>query len=288
MKKSLLILFVILVSCQKQTVKKNETDLDYNNARNSMDYTGSYKGILPCADCHGLEKEIVINENSTFNIKTKYQGKGDKIYIQKGNFSWNEKGNIIILTDVKNGPNKYLVGKNTLTQLDIDGKIITGNLASEYVLSKQPIDTSDFETTDKNPTTVDLNSRIEATTVIKKVNPAIGRFTLAETKWRLVSLAKKPVTQKGNKPYFLKLNSNDARFTAFAGCNSIAGNYVMPSSDKLDFSEVIMTRMACPDMTLEDKFGAMLVQMTTYKLDKETLIFFDKGKKELAKFEAIK
>ena len=62
----------------------------------------------------------------------------------------------------------------------------------------------------------------------------------------------------------------------------------MPSSDKLDFSDVMMTRMACPDMTLEDKFGAMLVQTTTYKLEKQNLTFFGEGKKELAKFEAIK
>ena len=287
MKKSLLLLFVLTVSCQKQAVKKNQTDLAHN-ARNSLDYIGIYKGILPCADCHGLETELAINENSTFSIKTKYQGKGDKIYVKKGNFSWNKKETIIILTDVKNGPNQYFVGENTLTQLDISGKRITGTLANEYVLSKQPNDTSDIETTNENVVTVDLNSKIEATTVIKNVNPAVGRFTLAETKWRLVSLNKKTVPQKGNKAYFLKLNSKDAGFTAFAGCNSIAGNYIMPSSDKLDFSDVIMTRMACPDMTLEDKFGAMLVQTTTYKLDKESLTFFDKEKKELAKFEAIK
>ena len=288
MKKSLLLLFVLMVSCQKQAVKVNETDLASHNARKSMDYIGSYKGILPCTDCHGLETEIVINENSTFSIKTKYQGKGDKIYLKKGNFSWNKKGTVIILTDVKNGPNKYLVGKNTLTQLDIDGKRITGNSASEYVLSKQPNDTSNIETIEENTATVDLNNRIEATTVIKNVNPAVGRFTLAETKWRLVSLNKKTVPQKGKKVYFLKLNSKDARFTAYAGCNSIAGNYVMPSSDKLDFSEVIMTRMACPNMTLEDKFGAMLVQVISYKLDKETLTFFGEKKKELARFEANK
>lgn len=288
MKKSLLLLFVLMVSCQKQAVKNNEANLASHNARNSLDYMGSYKGILPCVDCHGLEIEIVINENLTFSIKTKYQGKGDKIYLKKGNFVWNKKGTVIILTDVRNGPNQYLVGENNLTQLDIEGKRITGTLASEYVLSKQPNDTSDIETIKKHTATVDLNNRIEATTVIKNVNPAVGRFTLAETKWRLVSLNKKTVTQKGNKVYFLKLNSKDARFTAFAGCNSIAGNYVMPSSDKLDFSEVIMTRMACPDMTLEDKFGAMLVQITSYKLDKETLTLFDKGKKELANFNAIK
>lgn len=290
MKKIILFLLItmIFVSCQKQTASDNRQDTAIS-FKNSSDYIGIYKGILPCADCQGLDTEIAINENGTFCIKTKYEGKGDKIFELKGNFTWNRAGNVIILSTIKNAPNKYLVGKNTLTQLDISGKKITGNLADEYILSKQPIDTTSIETVqENNHTTVNLNNKMEATTVIKKVNPAVGRFTLAETKWRLVSLNKVNVIQKGNKVYFLKMNSKDARFTAFAGCNSIAGNYVMPSSDKLDFSEVIMTRMSCPDMTLEDKFGAMLVKVISYKLEKETLTFFGEGKITLAKFEAIK
>lgn len=286
MKKSVLLLFVVIVGCQNQTVKKNDRNNDVHNARNSVDYIGTYKGILPCVDCQGLDTELSVNENSTFNLKVKYQGKGEKIYLQKGHFTWNKKGNTIILTDVRNAPNQYFVGENTLTQLDIYGKKIKGSKAEEYILSKQTVDTFEIEAALKNETTVDLNSRMATTTVIQKVNPAIGKFTLAETKWRLVSLNKKKVYQKGEKEYFLKLSSKDARFTAFAGCNSIAGEYAMPSSEILDFSEVIMTRMACPDMTLEDKFGAMLVQVANYKLVKETLTFFGVGKKELAKFVA--
>ena len=286
MKKSVLLLFVVIVGCQNQTVKKNDRNNDVHNARNSVDYIGTYKGILPCVDCQGLDTELSVNENSTFNLKVKYQGKGEKIYLQKGHFTWNKKGNTIILTDVRNAPNQYFVNENTLTQLDIYGKKIKGSTAEEYILSKQTVDTFEIEAALKNETTVDLNSRMATTTVIQKVNPAIGKFTLAETKWRLVSLNKKKVYQKGEKEYFLKLSSKDARFTAFAGCNSIAGEYAMPSSEILDFSEVIMTRMACPDMTLEDKFGAMLVQVANYKLVKETLTFFGVGKKELAKFVA--
>ncbi len=290
MKRSLLLLLtVVLFSCQKQAPKK-ETTVDLaHSPKNTVDYVGTYKGILPCADCHGLETEITINENATFCIKTKYQGKGDKIFMQKGNFEWDKKGTTIILKGVTGGPNKYLVGKNTLTQLDIDGDKITGSSAEEYILSKQPLDTTRIESAaNNNEATVDLNSRMATTTVIQKVNPAVGKYTLAETKWKLVSLNKEKITQTGKKIYFLQLSTKEPRFTAYAGCNNIAGNYVMPSSDTLDFSDVIMTRMACPDMTLEDKFGAMLVQVTHFKLNGATLTFFGEGKKILAKFEAVK
>ena len=85
-KNILLLLLLSMISCQQQS--KNEAELkndsikntlsNSHNAKNSLDYVGIYKGILPCADCEGLETEIIINENATYSIKTKYQGKGNK------------------------------------------------------------------------------------------------------------------------------------------------------------------------------------------------------------------
>jgi copper homeostasis protein (lipoprotein) len=289
MKKTLILLVVLAVGCQKQAPKKNPADDVAHSPKNTVDYVGTYKGILPCSDCHGLETELVINENSTFSVKTKYQGKGDKVYMQKGHFTWNKKGNIVILTEIKNGPNQYLVGKRTLTQLDIYGEKVKGSLADDYILSKQPTDTSSLETVEgsKAPT-VDLNSRMATTTVIQKVNPAVGKYTLAETKWKLISLNKKGAVIKGKKTYYLTLNSKDARFAAYFGCNEIAGNYVMPSSSTLSFTGIISTKMACADMTLESHFFTTLAETHSYKIENETLALFGADKKLLGKFQATK
>lgn len=286
-KYSLILALTFLAACQKPAAKNNADDKAHN-AKNSLDFIGTYKGILPCADCQGLETEITINENETFSIKSKYLGKGEKVFVQKGHFTWNKKGTTIILTDVENAPNQYFVGENTLTQLDMSGQKIKGNLADEYILSKQPKDTSDIETIDKeDAATVDLNSRIATTTSIEKVNPAEGKYTLAETKWKLVTLNKKNISQKGKKAYFIKMNSKDGMFKAFAGCNSIGGSYDMPSADRLLFSEIAMTEMACANMELESNFTKMLEEVAIYKLDKETLTLFSEGKRVLAKFEVI-
>jgi copper homeostasis protein (lipoprotein) len=290
MKKTLLFLFVLTVGCQKQTVKKEDVDDAAHNAKNSLDYVGTYKGILPCVDCHGLETELVINENSTFSLKTKYQGKGDKIYMQKGHFTWNKKGNIIILTDVKNAPNQYSVGEKTLTQLDVYGKKINGISSEEYILSKRSADTSTIETSanDKNPTTVDLNSRMATTTVIQKVNPAVGKYTLAETKWKLIKLKNEKSEIKAKDVYYIKLKSKDGRFVALSGCNNIIGYYVMPSSTTLSFSGITSTKMDCADAALESMFFTTLAETQGYKLDKEELILFGQGKNKLATFKAVK
>ena len=298
MNKILLVLLSFLVlSCQQQPKNNVEAKKDtinsafseMHNAKTSLDYIGSYKGILPCADCEGLETEIVINENDTYSIKKRYQGKGFRVFVQKGNFIWNKEGNVIILTNVKNEPNQYFVGENTLTQLDLSGQKITGNLASQYILSKQSNNSTTAETIDENSTsTVDLNNRIATTTVIKKVNPAIGKFTLAETKWKLASLNNVAIVQKSKKVNFLKLNSKDGRFIAYMGCNSISGSYAMPMSTKIVFSNAVMTRMACPDMTLETDFLAMLENVASYKIENDRLLLFNERKKVIAKFTAIK
>lgn len=302
--KAKILLFTLLlgffISCQKQTTDSNIAAKDSiakvdslnnvaaHNAKNSLDYIGTYKGILPCADCEGLETVICINENNTYNIKTQYQGKGEKVFEQKGIFSWNKEGNTIVLADVKNGPNQYFVGENTLTQLDMSGKKISGDLATAYILAKQPAENSEIETTSEPKKTVDLNNRIESQTVIKKVNPAIGKATLAETKWKLITLNGKVVTQKGKKDYFLKLNSKDGKFSAYAGCNSIMGNYVMPSAFGLSFSNMAMTKMACPGMVLENLFSKALEETDRYTI-KDNILKLHKGKVAiLATFEPIK
>ncbi|NNT72670.1 META domain-containing protein [Flavobacterium sp. IMCC34852] len=287
------------MSCQKQAENKPSTqdsiakvdsvnNVAAHHAKNSLDYIGTYKGILPCADCEGLETIVCINENNTYNIKTKYQGKGDKVFEQKGTFSWNKEGNTIILDDVKNGPNQYFVGENTLTQLDLSGKRITGDLAAAHILAKQPSENSELETTTEPKKTVDLNSRMEAQTVVKKVNPAIGKATLAETKWRLITLNGKVVIQNGKKDFFLKLNSKDGRFSAYAGCNNLTGSYVMPSAFGLTFSNVAMTRMACPNMLLETLFSKALAETEHYSI-KDNILKLHKGKVAiLATFEPAK
>jgi uncharacterized lipoprotein NlpE involved in copper resistance len=108
-----------------------------HNSQNSLDWQGTYKGVIPCADCEGIETEIVLNADLTFTLKTKYLGKGDgKVFEEKGSFTWDKTGSIIKFKDVKERPSQYEVGENRLIQLDMKGNVITGNLAEKYILTK--------------------------------------------------------------------------------------------------------------------------------------------------------
>ena len=127
------------VEIKTDTIVKESvvTTMDSHNSQNSLDWQGTYKGVTPCADCEGIETEVVLNIDLTYIIRTKYLGKGDaKIYEEKGNFVWDETGSSIALQGVKGRPSNYKVGENKLIQLDIKGNTISGALAEKYVLTK--------------------------------------------------------------------------------------------------------------------------------------------------------
>lgn len=294
--------FLIFASCQKS--KNGESSKSYDsvakqdsiqmrmddghNSQNSLDYIGIYKGILPCADCEGIETEIVLNENLTYTLKTKYLGKGNKIFEQHGSFKWNDIGNTITLGDTENSPSQYFVGENTLTQLDMTGKKITGDLASDYILSKAMISSEYAKPIEESPSAEKLNNRMITRTVIKSVDPAEGKFSLAKTQWKLIELNGKKVKQKGSKEYFIRLNSKDGKFNGFVGCNNFTGNYAMPSSFAISFSNIISTMKACPNMELESKLMNTLEMVDNYTI-KGKILQLNKAKMApLAKFEAVK
>jgi uncharacterized lipoprotein NlpE involved in copper resistance len=138
----------LLFSCKKQ-LKETEIKTDpiaelvtvtptaSDNSQNSLDWQGTYKGVTPCADCEGIETELVLNQDFSYVIKTKYRGKGNgKVVEENGNFVWDKKGRSISLQRSEGGPSQYKVGENRLIQLDMEGKQITGDLAEKYILTK--------------------------------------------------------------------------------------------------------------------------------------------------------
>lgn len=108
-----------------------------HTAQNSLDWEGTYSGILPCADCEGMETEIMLHKDNSYMLSVKYQGKDAKSFKSKGKFTWVD-GSTIQLEAAKEGtPTFYFVGENSLTQLDMKGKKIEGALAAKYILGKK-------------------------------------------------------------------------------------------------------------------------------------------------------
>lgn len=289
MKKSLFLSALIALSCMscKEEIKDDsefplldstEVVTDGHNAMNALDYQGVYYGVLPCADCEGIETTITLTADSYIK-EVVYQGKSKEIITEKGTFTWNEAGNTITLSGSQS-PNQYFVGENDLFHLDVKGNRIQGNLASKYRLQK--LDT----------TSLPKDSKVsEAMATGNEAKKIVGtKVELKKSKWRLLKMNGKVVKKDPNieKEYGITFTS-DGRFSAYAGCNSMAGSYELQEDiSRIKFSKVVSTMMACQDMITEQELARVLETVDNYNFDGKTLKLNKARMAPLAEFEIIK
>ena len=107
-----------------------------HTSQNSLSWDGIYEGVVPCADCEGIKTTVILNSDNTFVLSEEYLGKSEELFTERGTFSWNEKGSTIEFT-IENRKQYYKVGENRLFHLDMEGNIIEGQLADNYILTKQ-------------------------------------------------------------------------------------------------------------------------------------------------------
>jgi len=136
-KKSLVISFMAaLVIFGLASCVSTSGNADPHNSRNSLDWAGVYTGTIPAADASGINVRLRLSQDETFVLQYEYLDKPNNQFNSTGSFKWDKKGSIITL-QVKDMPPYYKVEENRLIQLDIKGKPITGDLADNYILTKE-------------------------------------------------------------------------------------------------------------------------------------------------------
>lgn len=232
---------------------KPTTVVTGDNSRNSLDWAGRYQGIVPCADCEGVNTVIILNQDLTYILNTNYIGKSDSVFQQTGSFTWNDQGSQVTLNGLgDNRPAKFLVGENTLTQLDMQGNRITGDLASKYML--------------------------------KKSGPSI-----TEKYWKLTELNGKPFTPDSTyrkEPHII-FKEKDSRVAGNSGCNNFTGTYKLNGPNGISFSQMASTRMACLNENVEPQFLKVLEMADNYYVTDSTLVLNRAKMAPLARFVVV-
>jgi heat shock protein HslJ len=288
-KNTSLFLFALLIMSCTQKVKEERIEEivadssgivvnDEHNAQNSLDYIGMYQGVVPCADCEGIETSLSLEDETNYVLKTNYLGKNKNSTNEvRGVYSWNEAGNTIILSGIVKAPNQYFVGENYLKQLDMDGNKIEGDLAEKYVLQKKS-DSGEIPPPPPPP----APETIKNYSIHSK---SLENISLVKNKWRLIELNGKSIE---SKEMFIKLN-NEEGYIAFAGCNNMMGSVEFKDEKSLiKFTKGASTMMACPDMTTEQEFAEMLEKVDNYSINGNNLSFNRARMAPLARFEAMK
>jgi uncharacterized lipoprotein NlpE involved in copper resistance len=127
---------VVLVVTGLSSCNKSKGTADIHNSRVSLDWEGVYRGIIPSASGSGIDVCMKLNKDNTYELTYDYIDRPDSSFTFTGSFKWDDTGSVII-TEIADGPSFYKVGENKLIQLDMEGNLITGNFADDYVLTKE-------------------------------------------------------------------------------------------------------------------------------------------------------
>ena len=221
-----------------------------DNSQTSLDWKGVYKGTLPCADCEGIETTINLKSDGTFKRIQKYLGKEDGFFADEGTFQWDENGSKITISGEQGESQLYLVGENALFHLDKDGNRISGDLAPNYILAKNPTD-----------------PRLE------------------DKKWILIELRGNPIQSSENfKEAFLQFEMETATVYGNGSCNNIFGSYELKQENQITFGNTASTMMACPEMEMEKTFLEILREVDNYSVTDRTLSLNKAKMAPLARF----
>jgi len=127
-----------------------------------------------------------------------------------------------------------------------------------------------------------MNSRQGDDSVSKTTSGNI----ITEKYWKLIQLKGEAITPNENQikePGFI-LAEKDNRITGNGGCNAFFGTYSLSAGNKISFSDIGSTKMACPDMDTESLFLQVLSEADNFSLSGDTL-WLNKGQMAaLAKF----
>lgn len=241
---------LIFSACSKKTTN---VMIDGHNAQNALDWTGTYSGIEPCADCEGIKNILKLEFDGNYTLTTEYLGTETSLRnTETGKFIWKD-GNTIQLknNDPAGASPYYKIGESQIWHLDKDGNEVKGVLATYYILTKT------------------------------------GNPQVEDQKWGLTELYGEKVDGNPDN-YYLIFNSNDGTISAKAGCNTLNFPYMIEEQFKLTTGEGISTMMACQDMEWEKKLSEAITKADNISVGNGTLTLNKARMAPLAVFKLIK
>nr|WP_297306262.1 copper resistance protein NlpE [uncultured Flavobacterium sp.] len=97
-------------------------------------FSNSYKGIIPCPDCAGIETTLKIFKDSTISRTVYYQGKDELPITRTG--TWKLKDSIFEAKFDREKLFYKIKSGDLILRVGSDFKEVKGNLANDYILRK--------------------------------------------------------------------------------------------------------------------------------------------------------
>ncbi|MGE4270967.1 MAG: META domain-containing protein [Acidithiobacillus sp.] len=230
---------------------------DESTAKTSLDWSGSYAGNLPCADCAGIRMTISLRNDDHYLLTHQYaSNKAGGIFRSQGTFHWLPGASEIELSSADG--ERFQVVENALVPLTGEGKALELG-GKRWVLNK-------------------VSSQDSA------------QALYASYRWQLSKLPghQTVATANGKKPY-LVFDLNERSVSGWDGCNRIAGRVTLGAENVLRFPALVSTRMAClgSNAELETAFSTALNETRSFTWHGNLLDLQGENGKLLAQFSEI-
>lgn len=99
----------------------------------------SYRGVLPCADCGGIDTSLFLEKDGTFVLREQYQTtrEGNNTFASYG--QWRRTADKLVLTDSAGEKRYFRPVDNSLEMLDQQGLPINSSLPRQLTATEQAL-----------------------------------------------------------------------------------------------------------------------------------------------------
>jgi heat shock protein HslJ len=134
---------------------------------------------------------------------------------------------------------------------------------------------------DKNNIPADASSKTY--TLVKELEKKADYFTSVSGNWILAKLNNNPINRMVVLPQMM-INTSDMRISGNNGCNNYSGGITLITENKLILGQLMSTKKACLSKNIETEFMHALSKSETFKIETNTLSFFDNNGNEILTF----
>jgi heat shock protein HslJ len=212
-----------------------------HSSRNALDWAGVYEGVLPCADCPGIQTRLTLNRDETYELSTLYLERDNAARLVHGRFNWQPNGNAITLDDQRGGQ-QFMVGEGRLAILE----------AGAAPAWPQP------------PNRV--------LTLVATAADAGMQRTLESHRWTLTSATGAQGQRIDGLPVGagrpIVLSFAQGRINIEGGCNRTFGGYQIEGGSRLKVGRMASTMMACEPaaMKIDSTLSELLAEPAKIEL----------------------
>lgn len=170
----------------------------------------------------------------------------------------------------------FFTGEGNEIQLSTEGvtMMMCPDIAFQDSLIQALTDIRQYDITKQGE--LQLSSGSDRTLIALTKRPDTISPALLAGEWKVTLLGDYDLEADSTDTYTISFFPEDSTFSMTTGCNNVGGNYSGTFID-IRFTDMRSTRMACPDMSVEQAAQAILPSVTSFNSLGDNYGFYDAG-----------